>query len=165
MSRTAGPIEMFRDDTDRSRFCALLEKVLRRLPWTCCAFCLMTTHFHLVLEVGDGTLSDGMQSLNWAYASRFNKRHKRKGHLVGERFTCRRVRSNRRLLRLFAYVAHNPVKAGLCKSPADWYWGSYRGAAGYGDVFGFVDHTRIRAFFGEDNLAGLRAYFEDVTLS
>ena len=122
----------------------------------------MTTHYHLVLEVSEDSLSRGMQALNWAYAWHFNRRHLRRGHLVWERFAARRVRSGRDLLGLFRYVAMNPVRAGLCESPADWYWSSYRGAAGYDDVFGFVDHSRLRAFFSANHPDGLRAFFEDL---
>ena len=36
--------------------------------WTCHAFCLMTNHYHLVLDTTRENLSDGMQLLNGDYA-------------------------------------------------------------------------------------------------
>jgi hypothetical protein len=123
----------------------------------------MSTHFHLVLDVPGETLQRGMQDLNWAYARRFNARHGRKGHLVGERYDCVPVTTNRQMLRTFRYVARNPVKAGLCENTADWYWSSYADCAWYGETFGFVDHSRMRSYFGprrEDAVEFLRAFVE-----
>ena len=163
-TRTAGPIPMFFDDDDRTRFCALLEKALRRRRWTCLAFCLMPTHFHLVLEVPEDSLQAGMQALNWAYARRFNARHARSGHLVGERYFCVLIETDPHMLRVLRYIAMNPVAAGLCPEPADWYWSSYRGAAGYDQGFPFVDPSTHRAYFGAEAAHStelLRAFVEE----
>jgi hypothetical protein len=83
--------------------------------------------------------------------------------LVGERYDCVPVTTNRQMLRTFRYVARNPVKAGLCENPADWYWSSYADCAWYGETFGFVDHSRMRSYFGprrEDAVEFLRAFVE-----
>jgi REP element-mobilizing transposase RayT len=163
-TRTAGPIGMFVDDFDRTRFCALLERTLRRREWSCLAFILMPTHYHLLLEVPDNDLSGGMQGLNWAYARRFNARHGRKGHFVGERYHSGQVTRDRHLLRALRYIARNPVKAGLCREPADWYWGSYRGAAGLDVGFPFVDPAPLRRYFGNDAMRAnelVRAFVDE----
>jgi REP element-mobilizing transposase RayT len=155
---------MFMDDFDRTRFCAQLERTLQRREWRCLAFILMPTHYHLLLEVLEDDLQGGMQGLNWAYARRFNARHDRKGHFVGERYYCGPVTRDRHLLRALRYIAMNPVKAGLCRSPADWYWGSYRGAVGLDIGFPFVDPTPLRRYFGSDRARAnevLRAFIDE----
>lgn len=83
--RSAGPIPMFVDDADRNRFCRLLTARIRRNEWTCHAFCLMTTHYHLLLGVRANSLQPGMHRLNGQYAQGFNARHGRSGHLHGDR--------------------------------------------------------------------------------
>jgi REP-associated tyrosine transposase len=43
-----GPL--FADDYDRARFVRLLGQVVRRRSWTCHAYCLLTTHYHHLVE-------------------------------------------------------------------------------------------------------------------
>ena len=70
---------------DCRSFLRFFETVLEREEWTCYAYCLMTTHCHMV--VGTQTeLSRGMQWLKSMYARRFNERHGRSGALFEKRF-------------------------------------------------------------------------------
>jgi len=53
------------------------------------AFCLMSNHVHLVIQVGDVSLSRIMQNLSFRYTRWFNGRQKRTGHLFQGRFNER----------------------------------------------------------------------------
>src|SRR5205809_7368023 len=64
---------IFRDDADRSSFEAILGRVVGIHEWSCKSFCLMTTHYHLLVTTPHGDLAAGMQRLNSSYASSFNK--------------------------------------------------------------------------------------------
>src|SRR5438093_11434847 len=121
---------MFRDATDWMEFLRLLAKVSIRYRWEGWAYCLMGNHFHLVVQLPHLCLSEGMQLLNAGYAIRTNIRYKRTGHLVRNRFYSQQVESEAHLLELCRYVVLNPVRAGLCRPPADWPWSSYRATAG-----------------------------------
>jgi REP element-mobilizing transposase RayT len=162
-TRSAGRIPLFADDIDRTDFCNRLADCVRQIPWLCRAFCLMTTHHHLVLEVEENRLQPGMHHLNGTYAQRFNRRHGRWGHLNGARYSSTPIQTKRHLLRCFRYVALNPVRAGLCERPQDWPWSSYRGTAGYDKGFPFVDDAPIRELFGPgpEGQELLRAFVED----
>ena len=149
-TRSAGPTPIFTDDVERTQFCNQLVHTMRRTLWTCRAFCVMSTHYHLLLDVSENKLQDGMQRLNWAYSRRFNARHGLSGHLFGERFHAVPVENDGHMLSLLRYLALNPVAAGLCTSPSDWIWGSYRGCIGVDDRFPFVDSTLLRSYFGTD---------------
>jgi REP element-mobilizing transposase RayT len=115
-----GPI--FADDEDHDRFVALLWNTARRHAWTCHAFCLLSTHYHLVLEARRAQLSAGCEELHWRYAIQFNRKHGRFGHLFSERFTSRAIASETYLYDACSYVLLNPVKAGLCERTEDWPW-------------------------------------------
>lgn len=141
---------MFADDFDRTVFCNLVARELNARRWACRIFCLMPTHYHLLLEVGDDELQVGMQSLNWRYAWAFNRRHARWGHLVGCRYGSRFVRTDAHMLNAMRYIARNPVRAGLCRRPEEWLWSSYRRCIGREDPFAFVDAAPLRAYFGTD---------------
>jgi REP-associated tyrosine transposase len=149
-TRSGGPISIFVDDDDRTRLCTLLTRALRRGGWVCRAFCFMTTHYHLLLDTPRDTLQAGMHRLNGHYARGFNLRHDRKGHLFGERYSCTLVESDGHMLAVMRYIANNPVEAGLCEKPSDWYWGSYRGCVDLDEPFPFVDSTLLRSYFGAD---------------
>ncbi len=154
--RSAGPIPMFIDDVDRMDFCRRLARTTERLGWTCRSFCLMTTHYHLLVDIKLDLLQPGMHGLNGPYAQQFNKRHGRWGHLRGDRYSAEPVENDLHMLRAFRYIARNPVRGGLCTSPDEWPWSSYRGAAGLDADFAFVDQRPIRAYFGGDSERALR---------
>jgi putative transposase len=58
---------IFEDDEDRVMFLGVLAEVVQRFNWLCHAYCLMTNHYHLVIETPDGNLSKGMRQLNGAF--------------------------------------------------------------------------------------------------
>jgi putative transposase len=113
---------IFRDDFDRAAFCRLLTQALARFEWRCDAYCLMTTHFHLVIVTSRSSLSKGMHWLSGLYAQRYNNRHGRRGHLFENRFSAYVVRDEEHWQDTCRYVFDNPVKAGLCEKAADWPW-------------------------------------------
>jgi putative transposase len=162
-TKATGPIPLFRDDVDRTDFCNRLARTVKEKRWRCVSFCLMTTHYHLLVEVGENALQQVMHWLNGTYAQRFNKRHGRWGHLSGARYFCKQIESELHLLSAFRYVALNPVAAGACDRPQEWPWSSYRGTAGYTRPFRFVDDRPIRALFppGRTGRQALRAYVEE----
>jgi putative transposase len=116
---------LFRDDLDRMTFLRELARAGTKCGWTCVAYCLMTTHFHLILKVKDGALPVGMHAVNFRYAAGFNRRHDTRGHVLEARYGSRRIRSGAELLTLFVYVVRNPVAAGLALHPVRWLWSSY----------------------------------------
>jgi putative transposase len=121
---------VFIDDVDRARFVALYERVIEKYRWRSRAFCLMSNHYHLVLQTPTPNLSAGMHWLNSVYARKFNERHSVDGHLFESRFRSLLVETESHLHELLRYVAMNPVQAGLCRRPSEWPWSSFYGTDG-----------------------------------
>jgi REP element-mobilizing transposase RayT len=119
---------IYQDDDDRRRFLGVRDRVVHRYGWRIHAYCLMTNHFHLLVETPDANLSRGMQRLNSEYATYFNTRFAHVGHLFQQRFVSRLIESEHYFLEALRYIAFNPVRAGLCEHPADWPWSSFHGA-------------------------------------
>ena len=113
---------VYRDDDDRRSFLALLSRAVERHDLRVYAFCLMTNHYHLVVECLRDALSRAMHRINGVYAETFNQKYRRSGHLWGDRFALWVVRDEEHLYAACEYVLANPVRAGLCGSPADWPW-------------------------------------------
>jgi len=116
---------IYHDAGDRRRFLSLLLFAIDQYEWTCHAFCLMTNHYHLVLEATRTNLSDGMQVLNGDYAPGFNGKYRRWGHVFGDRFWSRSLAEDE-LEQICIYVMMNPVRAGLCAEMHDWPWSACR---------------------------------------
>jgi REP-associated tyrosine transposase len=113
---------LYHGDDDRELFRGLLFRVARRRAWTIHAYCLMTNHYHLVVQTPNADISEGMNSLNGVYALAFNARHGCEGHVFERRFWSRVIESEADLLVCCAYVLENPVRAGLCRTIDDWTW-------------------------------------------
>jgi REP element-mobilizing transposase RayT len=115
---------IFLDDVDREEFLWRLGGVVREQRWLCHAYCLMTNHFHLLVETPEANLSRGMRRLNGGYSQHFNRRHERVGHLLQGRFNGILVERDSHLLELARYVVLNPVRAGMTMAPEDYRWSS-----------------------------------------
>lgn len=116
---------IFLCELDRYAFLARLREVTRRVEWQVVAWCLLDTHYHLLVVVAPGEeprVSWAMQMLNSVYARELNKRHRRRGHVFGERFTDTLVATDGHLEAAVAYVLANPVAAGLVRRAEDWRW-------------------------------------------
>jgi REP element-mobilizing transposase RayT/predicted DNA-binding protein (UPF0251 family) len=122
--------DIFLDDTDRRQLLDVLAKVVSRFHWACHAWCLMPNHYHLVIETPEANLALGMRQLNGVYTQRFNRRHKRVGHVFQGRYKAIVVDRDAYLLELCRYVVLNPVRAGLVDEAQEWPWSSYRATVG-----------------------------------
>ena len=117
---------IYLDAEDCRLFLTLFGSTARRHRWDLYAFCLMTNHYHAVLEARREDLSDGVQHLNGVYAQRFNSRYERWGHLFGGRFRSWVIDSEDYLYSAARYVLANPVRAGLVERAQDWPWSDSR---------------------------------------
>ena len=153
---------LFKDEIDRMLFVTELAKTLSRLGWTCMCVTLLNTHYHLLVETSDTSLSIGMKHLNASHATRFNARHRLSGHVVDGRFWSERIETEGYLLSTFRYIARNACEAGLCDSPEEWPWCSYRALVEPTENFTFVDVSRVLDCFGpgNDGIEQLRRFVE-----
>ena len=125
--------DIFLSDTDRERFLEILASTVERFGWICHAYCLMSNHYHLLVETPQPNLSRGMKHLNGVYTQWFNRQYSRFGHLVQGRFKSIVVEKESYLLELARYIVLNPVRAEMVRSARDWRWSSYRATAGQVD--------------------------------
>ena len=89
------------------------------------AFCIMPTHFHLLLKQNtDNGITQYLFNLQNSYSHYFNIRNKRRGPLWESKFRNIRVKSDEQLLHLTRYIHLNPSSAGLANNPEDWQWSS-----------------------------------------
>ena len=149
---------IFIDREDRRLFLSLLEDTGERYNWLCYAYCLMSNHYHLLIETPDGNLSMGMRQLNGVYTQNFNKRHQRTGHIFQGRFKAILVQKESHLLELCRYVVLNPVRAGSVSHPEEWKWSSYVATIGTIKKPKFLYSDWILAQFGHDIVTARKVY-------
>ncbi len=149
---------IYLDDKDRRRFLELYADVSERLNWLCHAYCLMTNHYHFVIETIEPNLSKGMQQLNSTYAQWFNRHHNRHGHLFQGRFKAIIVQRGSYLLELARYVVLNPQRAGLVRDALHWPWSSYRATSGMAPAPSWLTTDWILSQFGATRDAAINAY-------
>ena len=149
MARGNARSPIYLDDADRGMFLNVLGRVVSDFNWLCHAYCLLTNHYHLLIETSEGNLSAGMRQLNGVYTQRFHKVHGSSGHLFQGRFKSILVDKDSYLLQLCRYILLNPVRAGLVRDPADFKWSSYRAMIGKDAVPEFLTTDWLLSQFAE----------------
>jgi REP element-mobilizing transposase RayT len=129
-SRGDGRENIFVGDEDRAALLDLFGLVCERFNWICHAYCLMTDHYHLLVETVEGYLSKGMRQLNVVYMQYVNRTHRRVGHVFLGRYKAIVVEKDAYLLELARYVVVNPIRARMIAQPEDWPWSSYHATIG-----------------------------------
>jgi REP element-mobilizing transposase RayT len=135
-----------------------MRETVAHFNWRLHAFVLMGNHDHLFLETPEGNLSAGMQQLNGRYASYFNHRRKRAGHLFQGRFHAQLIESDLHYREVSRYVHLNPVRAGIVDRPEDWEWSSYPGYHDSCLAVEWVVYSSVLKEFGTRNINARSGY-------
>ena len=146
-SRAARSLPLYSDSDDWRTFIRILAISIPKVGWRCHAYCLMGTHYHLVIETPEPNIAVGMQRINWLYSRTFNQRHGLRGHCFEARYSSELIQSERHFVNTIRYVARNPVEAGLCQSPLEWEWSSYRSTIGLREPPPFLDTSAVLECF------------------
>jgi putative transposase len=150
---------IFRDELDRQWFVNHLSVVAREREWFLYSVCLMTTHFHLIVQLRDANLALGMQKLNGEYARAFNVRHRRRGPVFEARYSDTHIIGETHLKGAIRYVAQNPVEAGMVDRPQDWLWSTYAQLIGEEPAWPCFKPAAVRELFG--GIEVVRHFVED----
>jgi len=94
------------------------------------AYCLMPTHYHLLVHLKTVDLAHRMQLFSISYTKACNKSYGRTGALFQGAFQAKHIASTEHLLHLSRYIHVNPVVAGLAQKPEEWEYSSYRDYVG-----------------------------------
>jgi len=127
MNRGRKSEKIFHDRHDYQVFVDLLEESSEMWNIRVAAYCLMTNHYHILLQTPDGNIARSMRHINGVYTQRFNRKHSCDGQLFRGRYKSILVSADSYLLQLVRYIHRNPVKAGIASTPDDYPWSSHTG--------------------------------------
>ena len=122
--RAAGKEPLFLEQGDNLHFLALLKENAAKFNLVYYAFCLMPNHVHLLLKPLEANLAQAMHSIFTGYASYFNRKYQRRGHLFGGRYRQALCLAPDYLLAASVYIHLNPVRAGLAETATSYPWSS-----------------------------------------
>ena len=158
MNRGNAGEAIFTDDDEKTKFLNCLERCARRFSFRVHGYCLMTNHYHLLLETPEPNLSRSIQWLNVSYASWYNRRHRRSGHLFQGRFKALLVEADSYLTALSRYIHLNPVRAGLLQDPAAYVWSSCPDFLGSRPAPDWLETGRILSEFHSSRPEAMQCY-------
>jgi len=118
---------LFKKDEDYAAFEKVLDEAHEKVPMRVLAYCLMPSHWHLVLwPRQDGHLSRYMQWLTTTHMRRWHAHHKTRGTgpLYQGRYKSFPVQEDLHFLVVCRYVERNALRANMVKRAEDWPWSS-----------------------------------------
>lgn len=124
MVRGIGQQDIFYEEEDFLRYLETTEKVSLESAVSVLGYCLMANHVHLLLKENHGDISLFMKRLGVSYASWYNWKYERTGHVFQDRFKSECVEDDAYLLTVIRYIHQNPIKASIVGNPEEYEWSS-----------------------------------------
>ena len=159
--RGSSEITLFKSDTDKDRFLNTIKKYQTTFRFKILAYCIMSTHVHLLIASNGANLSKFMHGINLSYAIYYNKTYKRHGHVFSDRFKSKIVQSEPALKFVSAYIHNNPKDISGYKNKVEDYkyssLGIYLGI--HEDVLNIVDSSIILNYYDTNKIIARKNYF------
>jgi len=156
MLRGNGGQDIFYSAEDRYRLFLFIQEAIERYACRVHAYCLMTNHVHLAIQVRDIPLSRFMQNISFRYARWINRKYQRIGHLFQGRYKAILVDRDSYLMELIRYIHLNPVRAGMVDDPADYEWSSHSTYLGEDKTIWITSDVALSYFSDRSSLARKR---------
>lgn len=116
--------KIFNQKREKAYFKKIILKHIEKYKVEFYAYCIMSNHVHLIIRAEIQTLSLFMAVVLAEYASYYNFKHHRNGHVFQNRFTSECIENERYFWICLRYIHLNPVKAHMIKSPLRYQYSS-----------------------------------------
>jgi putative transposase len=144
--RAAGKELLFLEESDYLYMLAKMKDITKRRSLDVYAFCLMSTHVHILVSPRKDELNAAMRDLFSCYAMMFNRKYERKGHPFAGPYRQAVCLDDSYLLAASLYIHMNPARAGVVTNPRGYRWSSVRL---------FYDRNAPQSFVKPDFILGL----------
>lgn len=125
--RDKGRRNLFLSKDYYEAFQETLAEAVERFGIVVHAYCLMTNHYHLLIQTPQANISRAMRHINGVYTQRYNRLRYTDGPLFRGRFKSILVDSDAYLLQLSRYIHRNPIETRkpMVDELVDYPWSSY----------------------------------------
>lgn len=148
---------IFLVDSDRLLLNTIVELALAKHGARIHAYCWMTNHLHMLVQVGDDPLAHLIRRIASGYARAFQAKRSTTGHLFENRYHAVLVDTDAYLLELIRYIHFNPVRSGLARATSLYRWSSHHAYSGL-SVDRWVTTEFGLRMFASDRAKAIAAY-------
>ena len=157
MVRGINKQKIFEHQEDYQKYLQFLSDCKEQVHFDLYAYCLMPNHVHLLLRTEFSDLERIMKCIGSRYASWYNWKYERVGHLFQDRYLSETVEDERYFLTAIRYIHRNPVKAMMVRKPEEYPYSSYPGyftaqpLISCNVVKSYIDPSQFKTFHEEEN--------------
>ena len=158
MNRGKRGENIFTDKGDYHAFIDLLKDCVEMWNVRMVAYCLMGTHYHILLQTPDANLSRCLRHIDGVYTQFFNRTHGLDGHLFRGRYKSILVDSDSYLLELLRYIHRNPLEAGMVDRLESYLWSSHKGYLSKSEKWKWLHKDYVLKMFSGYKNEAVRIY-------
>ncbi len=158
MNRGRRGEKIFENKEDYWSFVDLLEELSEVFNVNVAAYCLMSNHYHLLVQTPDANLSRSMRHLNSVYTQRYNRRHGYDGQLFRGRYKSIVVELDSYALELVRYIHRNPLEAGIVNTLQKYPWSSHKPYLSDAKKWKWLHKDSILKLFSKSKPESIRLY-------
>jgi putative transposase len=162
MHRGNAGSDIFKSDRDREKFLDYVGKAVERYGIKIHSYCLMTNHYHFLIETPYPNLSQAIKWINVGYVAYYNRKRRRSGHLFQGRFKAVVIDADEYLKHLSRYIHLNPIRAGMVSHCREYPWSSYPVFGGYAKAPEWLETHWLLSLFGQNRKGAMERYREFV---
>ena len=163
MNRGRRGEEIFTGKKDYNTFIELLKELVEYYNVKIAAYCLMSNHYHLLVQTPDANLSRSMRHLNGVYTQRFNRIHLYDGQLFRGRYKSILVDGDSYLLELLRYIHRNPLESGIVEKLNKYTWSSHKGYLSAANKWDWLHKDFILSLFSKTKAESIKRYKQFVS--
>jgi REP element-mobilizing transposase RayT len=158
MNRGRRGEDIFSERNDFETFLSVLQEAALMFDVRVAAYCLMSNHYHILLQTPAGNLSRVMRHINGVYTQRYNRRWNTDGQLFRGRFKSILVEADKYLLELLRYIHNNPVRANIARTSHEYPWSSHHGYISNAKKWDWLNKRFLLGMFSDRPFAARKAY-------
>jgi len=163
MNRGRRGEDVFTGKKDYNAFTDLLKELVEDYNVKIAAYCLMSNHYHLLVQTPEANISRAMRHLNGVYTQRFNKINHCDGQLFRGRFKSILVDADSYLLELLRYIHRNPLESGMVDNINKYTWSSHKAYLSGAKKWDWLHKKYILSLFSRNGGESARRYKQFVS--
>ncbi|MBD1400772.1 REP-associated tyrosine transposase [Pelovirga terrestris] len=163
MNRGRRRENIFLQSDDFEAFLNIVRESADRWNVHVAAYCLLSNHYHLLLQTPEGNLARCMRHINGVYTQRFNRIHGQDGQLFRGRYKAVLVEDDSHLLEVMRYIHRNPLNAGLVRHLDEYPWSSHTGYLSCAKQWNWLERETLLTMLTTKKSQRKQAYLDFVS--